>query len=40
MSVLLASAAMVAIRSRGFVIVSAVVLVLGLINLVQLAQYY
>ena len=40
MSVLLAGAAMVVIRSRGFVIVSAVVLLLGLINLVRLAPYY
>ena len=40
MSVLLAGATMVVIRSRGFVIVSAVVLVLGLINLVRLAPYY
>jgi hypothetical protein len=40
MSVLLATAAMVVIRSRGLVIVSAVVLVLGLINLVRLAHYY
>ena len=39
-SVLLAGAAMVVIRSRGFVTVSVVVLVLGLINLVRLAPYY
>lgn len=39
-SVLLASAAMVVIRSRGFVVVSGVVLVLGLINLGRLAPYY
>jgi hypothetical protein len=40
MSVLLAGTAMVVIRSRGIVIVSAVVLILGLINLVRLAPYY
>lgn len=39
-SVLLAGAAMVVTRSRGFVVVSAVVLILGLINLVRLAHYY
>ncbi len=39
-SVLLAGAAMVVIRSRGFVTVSVVVLVLGLLNLVRLAPYY
>jgi hypothetical protein len=39
-SVLLAGTAMVVIRSRRFVIGSAVVLALGLVNLVRLAQYY
>lgn len=40
MSLLLAGTAMVAIRSRRFVIVSAVMLVIGLVNLVRLAPYY
>jgi hypothetical protein len=39
-SVLLAATVMVVVRSRGFVIVSTVVLGLGLINLVRLAPYY
>jgi hypothetical protein len=39
-SVLLAGAAMVMIRFRGFVIMSTAVLMLGLFNLARLAPYY
>ncbi|MFI7060214.1 hypothetical protein ACIBL3_04460 [Kribbella sp. NPDC050124] len=39
-TVLIAGTTMVVVRSRGFVIASAVILVLGLINLVRLAPYY
>lgn len=39
-SVLLAGTAMVLIRSRGFIVASAVVFALGLLNLARVAQYY
>lgn len=40
LSVLLAGTAMVVIRSRGIVVVSAVLLALGLFNLVRLAPWH
>jgi hypothetical protein len=40
MSVVLAGAAVVVLRSRGFVVVSVLVLVVGLIHLVRIAPYY
>ena len=39
-SVLLAGTAMVLLRSRRFLIVSAVVLAFGLVNLARIAEYY
>lgn len=39
-SILIAGTTMVVLRSRGVVIVSVVLLVLGVINLVRLAPYY